>query len=150
MSVGDLIVGQDLPPAAPEDLSVVENIASMLLGAPAVEIPVEQFLHAGIYVRTCMVPKGAAIVGALIKIPTVVFVSGQCEVTVGQKMRPVNGFAVLRAAAGRRQVFLAQEDTIITMAFASSAKTCADAEKEFTDEWELLTTNTEGGLRGKV
>lgn len=147
---GQVIRSEALPPLTPADAQKMGGIVSCLLETPEVGIPLDDFFHAGTYVRTCLVPKGAAIVGALIKIPTVVIVSGKCEVTAGSSVRVVDGYAVLRAAPMRRQAFFAVEDTYVTMSFASNAKTRAEAEKEFTDEWELLTTNLEGGLRGKV
>lgn len=150
MSAQALVQASELPPCSVEDQKAVEGIVSVLLQSKEVQVPVGHFIHAGCYARTCLVQKGSAIVGALITIPTVVIVSGRCEVTAGPAVRLVDGFAVLKAAAGRRQAFFAHEDTFITMVFATQAKTVAEAEKEFTDEWELLTTNCEGGLRGKV
>lgn len=148
--MSDLCISAPLPPSSPSDLQALCSVTSYLLRQKPVEVPVEHFLHAGTYIRTCFLPKGAAIVGALIKVPTVVIVSGRCQVTAGPAIKAIDGYAVLRAEAGRRQCFAALEDTYITMLFASNAKTVADAEKEFTDEWDLLTTNAEGGLRGKV
>ena len=148
--MSDLSLSSPLPPSTPSDLQALNRVTSYLLRQKPVDLPVEHFLHAGAYVRTCLVPKGAAIVGALIKVPTVVIVSGHCQVTAGPSIKAIDGYAVLRAEAGRRQCFVALEDTFITMAFASQAKTVAEAEKEFTDEWDLLTTNSEGGIRGKL
>lgn len=139
----ELIVSGQLPACSMADLAMMDRVIDEVANLPPVDIAVDHFLHAGMYVRTCMIPKNCVIVGALIKIPTVVTVSGHCKVTVGSKTAVVNGYAVLRADAGRRQAFLAYEDTFVTMAFASKAKTVKDAEKEFTDEWALLTTNKE-------
>jgi hypothetical protein len=50
----------------------------------------------------------------------------------------VQGYAVLPASAGRKQAFVAQADTRLTMVFPTSAKTVEQAEREFTDEIYLL------------
>lgn len=112
-----------------------------------VDIPIEHFIHEGVYYRTCKVPKGVAIVGAFIKIPTTVIVSGDCYVTLGNTVGRLEGYNVIKAEAGRRQAFRAVEDTYITMCFKTDAKDVKDAEKEFTNEWMLLTTNREELLK---
>lgn len=108
-----------------------------------VDIPIEHFIHEGVYYRTCKVPKGVAIIGALIKIPTTVIVSGVCYVTLGNTVGRLEGYNVIKAEAGRRQAFRAIEDTYITMCFKTKSTDVKEAEKEFTDEWKLLTTNRE-------
>lgn len=112
-----------------------------------VDILIEHFIHEGVYYRTCKVPKGVAIVGAFIKIPTTVIVSGDCYVTLGNTVGRLEGYNVIKAEAGRRQAFRAVEDTYITMCFKTDAKDVKEAEKEFTDEWMLLTTNREELLK---
>lgn len=112
-----------------------------------VDILIEHFIHEGVYYRTCKVPKGVAIVGAFIKIPTTVIVSGDCYVTLGNTVGRLEGYNVIKAEAGRRQAFRAVEDTYITMCFKTDAKDVKDAEKEFTNEWMLLTTNREELLK---
>ena len=106
-----------------------------------VDIPIEHFIHEGVYYRTCFVPKDVAIIGALVKIPTTVIVSGNCYVTLGNTIGKLEGYNVIKAEAGRRQAFRAITDTYITMCFRTNSKDVKEAEKEFTDEWILLTTN---------
>lgn len=112
-----------------------------------VDIPIEHFIHEGVYYRTCKVPKGVAIIGAFIKIPTTVIVSGDCYVTLGNTVGRLEGYNVIKAEAGRRQAFRAVEDTYITMCFKTESTDVKEAEKEFTDEWMLLTTNREELLK---
>jgi hypothetical protein len=52
----------------------------------------------------------------------------------------LQGHAVLAASAGRKQAFLARVDTHLTMIFPTRAKTVEDAEREFTDEVDLLAS----------
>lgn len=138
--MNEMIVTGQLPTLSKEDMEVMDDVIAEVKKLPPVDISVEQFFHAGMYVRTCFIPAGCVIVGALIKIPTVVHVSGHCKVSVGSKTAEINGFMALKADAGRRQAFLAIEDTCVTMSFATQAKSFSEAEKEFTDEYELLTT----------
>lgn len=112
-----------------------------------VDIPIEHFIREGVYYRTCKVPKGVAIIGAFIKIPTTVIVSGDCYVTLGNTVGRLEGYNVIKAEAGRRQAFRAVEDTYITMCFKTESTDVKEAEKEFTDEWRLLTTNREELLK---
>ena len=111
--------------------------------AKEVDIHVEQFIHEGVYYRTCFVPKDVCILGAFIKIPTTVIVSGDCYVTLGNTVGKLTGYNVIKAEAGRRQAFRAITDNYITMCFSTKATDVKEAEKEFTDEWLLLTTNRE-------
>ena len=112
-----------------------------------VDIPIEHFIHEGVYYRTCKVPKDTAIIGAFIKIPTTVIVSGDCYVTLGNTIGRLEGYNVIKAEAGRRQAFRAVEDTYITMCFKTESTDVKEAEKEFTDEWMWLTTNREELLK---
>lgn len=138
-----------LLPLTPEQNNLLCDIAIYALEHcdQEVDIPIEQFIYEGVYYRTCKVPKGVAIIGAFIKIPTTVIVSGDCYVTLGNTVGRLEGYNVIKAEAGRRQAFRAVEDTYITMCFKTDAKDVKDAEKEFTDEWMLLTTNREELLK---
>lgn len=116
-------------------------------GDREVDTHIEHFIHEGVYYRTCKVPKDTAIIGAFIKIPTTVIVSGDCYVTLGNTIGRLEGYNVIKAEAGRRQAFRAVEDTYITMCFKTESTDVKEAEKEFTDEWMLLTTNREELLK---
>lgn len=96
------------------------------------------FLHAGCYVRTCLIKQGGMIGSALIKVPTVVIISGCIVASNGEDRTVYSGYKILKGSAFRRAVWCALEDTYITMFFATNAKNVTDATKEFTDEWESL------------
>ena len=131
-----------LLPLTPEQNNFLCDLAVYALEhSKEVDIPIEHFIHEGVYYRTCKVPKDVAILGAFIKIPTTVIVSGDCYVTLGNTIGRLKGYNVIKAEAGRRQAFRAVEDTYITMCFKTEGSTVEEAEKEFTDEWMLLTTN---------
>lgn len=130
-----------LPPCPKESLERVMAMRGRISEMPPAEFPTEDFLHAGCYVRTCLVPKDTVLAGAVIKVPTVLVVSGDCFVyTGGDEVKRISGYAVLRGDAGRTGVFRAVEDTYLTMFYASGAKTTAAAEEEFTDEYDKLLT----------
>lgn len=136
-----------LKPLTPEQDMLLCQVVIDALENETVEevaIDVQHFINEGVYYRTCRVPKGITILGAFIKIPTTVIVSGDCFVTLGNTIGRLTGYHVIKAEAGRRQLFKSvDQDTFVTMCFKTSATTVEDAEKEFTDEWKLLTTNRE-------
>jgi hypothetical protein len=99
--------------------------------------------HAGVYARTVFLPAGMMITGALIKIPTLVTTSGDLLCYTDNGVVELEGYRVLKAAAHRKQIFVAKKDSFITMIFATTATTIEDAEREFTDEYDLLLTSRE-------
>lgn len=138
-----LDVSQSLPSLSLEEQKELQSGVLNVLEKEQVDIPIEHFIHDGVYSRTCKVPAGVVIAGALLKIPTTVVVSGDCLVSFGLEPRRIIGHAVLRGEAGRRQFFVGIEDTYITMYFKTDAKTTEEAEREMTDEFVLLTNHRE-------
>ncbi len=128
-----------LPPTAPDIIDKL-TIAQNRLMAEAEEAPIltEHVLHAGMYSRTITMQPNTVLVGALIKVPTIVITVGHAKVLVGKEWADVDGYRVLPAQAGRKQLFVSIGALIITMIFPTSAKTVSEAEAEFTDECELL------------
>jgi hypothetical protein len=123
--------------AAIENVRRLESLASEL---PQVAIATDHVIHAGMYARTVMVPAGVMITGVLIKIATLLIVHGDAVVYVDGGPMRLRGYNVLPASAGRKQAFVAQTDTHLTMIFASDAKTAAEAERQFTDEIDRLSS----------
>lgn len=128
----------DLPPCTPKDMAETMRMREVVAKLPQYDFPTEQFFHGGMYVRTVQMPADSILCGAVIKVPTVVAVSGNCLVKVGEEAREITGYAVLRGAPGRSQIFIAREETFITMLFPSKASTLDEAEQEFTDEYDQL------------
>jgi len=112
--------------------------AASIAEMPQVKLPVEHFIHAGVYVRTVEIPAEGLITGVEIKIPTVVIVSG--TVIVYPNSVALHGYHVLSAAPGRKQAFFSPTGAHLTMFFATKAGTVEEAEAEFTDEPHLLQT----------
>jgi hypothetical protein len=121
-------------------VGAVRQLEDLALQQPQVKIETTHTFHAGVYARTIRIPAGTLITGALIKIPTVLIAAGHCLMYGEGGAKELIGHHVFAAPAGRKQAFLAQTDTHLTMVFATDAKTVEEAEAEFTDEGHLLLT----------
>jgi hypothetical protein len=120
------------------EIALTRRLEAWSQRQPQVRLPVQHFLHAGVYQRTVTVPAGTMITGALVKIPTLLITNGEAQVYVGRQTIRLAGYNVIRAEPGRKQAFAALTDLHLTMVFASNAATVEQAEAEFTDEVELL------------
>lgn len=127
-----------IPPMTKEQVDKVRLLEEISKKHPQFNIPVEHFLHGGMYVRTVMIPKGIVITGALIRLETTLVVSGHAMIHTGDAWIEREGYNVLPAAAGRKQIFVALSDVNLTMFFPTTAKTVKDAEEQFTSEANLL------------
>ena len=123
-----------LPTMTSRDVEKVQGLEAHLIGIEQVAIQTRHHFHAGLYARTIRIPAGVMITGALIKIPTLLIVSGHVTVFIGGKSIELHGYHIVPGQAGRKQVFLAHADTDLTMTFATQAKTVEEAESEFTDQ----------------
>ncbi len=65
-------------------------------------------------------------------------ISGDVLAYTAEGAQRISGYHVLRGEAGRKQAFLAVEDTHMTMIFPTTATCVEQAEDEFTDEAERL------------
>lgn len=131
-----------LPAMSPEAIEKVRRLERFSLDlCEQVEFPTEHLIHGAMYARTLHMPAGTVLTGALLKVPTVLIVSGDCTVFIGEETIELRGYTVLPGSAGRKQVFLAHTAVSMTMLFPSQSRTIADCEKEFTDEYALLMTN---------
>ena len=127
-----------LPAMGANSIEKVYELESLAMALPQAEIATHHALHAGMYARTIMIPAGVILTGALIKIDTILIVSGHVHIFTGNETIEIEGYSILTASAGRKQVFTAVTDTYLTMLFKTEAKTYTKAEDEFTDEAHLL------------
>lgn len=134
-----------LPAMCDSDVEKVRRLETALQVAEQVPIATTHHFHAGLYARTICIPAGVMITGALIRIPTLLIVSGHVKVFIGGEVVELQGYHILPGQAGRKQAFLALEDTHLTMCFATAAKTVEEAETEFTEETELLASRKQSG-----
>ena len=146
----ELIIQSNLPSMGSADIDRVKKLESFTSKMPQIDINIEHHIHAGTYIRTATIPKGVMITGALIKVDTILVVMGHVTVYIGKEFITMSGHNVLKASANRKQVFIAHEETKLSMIFATNSKTVEEAEAEFTDEVEKLTTRKTEGLLCQV
>lgn len=131
---------ETLPAMTAEAIEKVREYEARLLECEQADIEIKHLFHAGLYARTITLPKDGILTGALIKIPTIVIVNGDVLVYTGGDAVRLTGYHVLAGQAGRKQAFVALQETNITMMFATQEVSVDGAEREFTDEYEKLTS----------
>lgn len=131
---------QTIPAMTDEVIAHVRRVEEHILQTQwqVIDLKMEHLIHGGMYHRTCCIPAGHVITGALVRIATTLTISGDCLVWIGGEEHRITGYAVIRASAGRKQVFRAIADTHVTMAFPTKAQTVPECEREFTGEAHLL------------
>jgi len=128
----------------------VKMVQNAMLKFPQSDLPVHHILHGGMYSRSLVIPAGVAIAGAFIQVPTTLVVSGNVTVYANDQAYEIDGYQVLVASAGRKQLFVAHADTNMTMTFSTNATTVEDAENEFTSEPDLLASRRHENLNTTI
>lgn len=128
-------------------LETLGAVAEKLLRLPQCDLSTEHLLHGGLYTRTLRMPADCVLVGAQIKVPTTLIVQGDALVFAGDAWVRLSGYNVLAGEAGRKQMFVAISEVVLTMVFPTTAQTVDEAERELTDEFEQLMTRQ--GARGE-
>lgn len=118
-----------------EKVRVLEGITGQMEQA---DITTWHVLHGGMYSRTIEIKAGVVLTGALVRVPTVLVISGDVSFLADDQEVRVKGYAVIPASPNRKQAFIAHEDTWLTMSFTTQATTVEDAENEFTEEADRL------------
>jgi hypothetical protein len=136
--MSDLIKIPTFSPVTTDFRRRIEEFEAFCRTLPQIEPVMEHLLHAGMYFRTAHVEANQVFTNVLVKIPTVLIVSGVAAVNVNGRWHWLRGYNVLAAAAYRKSIYLTQTATSFTMAFLSHAKTVEEAEREFTDESDQL------------
>ena len=145
--MSSLIIAPVLPPTSPEMIDKLTAIQGAIMQEPQVPIFTQHVLHGGIYSRTITMPPMTKLVGAHMKIPTLVITVGSGKVLVGEKEANIAGYNVLPASADRKQIFVSLESPlIIMMLFKTDAQTVDEAEHEFTDEYDLLLSHRQSEM----
>lgn len=121
-----------------ETLNRVRLLERLNLERPQIPVVTHHLIHAGMYFRTILLPTDSILTGALIKIATVLIVSGDVGIYTGEHVVRWRGYHVLPASPHRKQVMIAYADTNLTMGFPTKAGSVEAAEAEFTDEAEML------------
>lgn len=136
-----------IAPMTPSAIARVREFEQFNLAQPQIAIHTHHVLHAGLYSRSIVIPAEAILTGALVKIPTLLTISGDVLVSRGDDVGlRITGTTVLPASAGRKQVFATYAETVVTMIFPTNATTIEEAEAEFTDDTELLFSRRDPDL----
>lgn len=124
-----------------------------MINGPMAEVPLRHFIHGEPpyrqYFRSVIAPAGTVMIGALIAVPTIMFITGECNVFDGTfdedtgkpNIRYVNGHVEIPTEAGRKTIFTMFQDTKFTTVYPTLCATTEEAMKEFTPEWEILQHN---------
>lgn len=143
--MNELIVSTDgIAAMSISEIGKVRQLEAMILTMPQVDIPIKQLLHAGMYARTMFVRAGVTVVGVFMQCATILIVSGDMKVYIGNDTLDLKGYNIIPASANRKQAGYAMTDTYVTMLFPTKAKTIEEAEEEFTDEADKLLSRHGG------
>jgi hypothetical protein len=146
--MNDLILSENALPATPPDIIDMIREAEKLIRPHehTLQVEMQHTLHAGMYARTARLAPMMLFTSVLIKIPTMLIVSGKCRVFAGDRWYTIEGYNVIPASAGRKQIYATLEPTELTMIFPTDAKTVEEAEAQFTDEASDLLSRRRGEL----
>ena len=131
---------QTIQPMSEFAIETVRALETEAAKLPQQKLLTEHLIHGGMYARTLHIPAGVMITGALVKLATVLIISGDVIMYAEGGARELHGYNVLAASANRKQAFVAVTDTSMTMILPSDAKTVDEAEAQVTDETDLLMT----------
>jgi hypothetical protein len=121
----------------------VSQFADVLRQLPQTSFVTEHLLHAGMYTRTVRLPPDTAAAAVLIKVPTVLIFVGSARVYSDDEVIYVEGYSVLPGSAGRKIAFVTHTEVAMSMMFPTTVTTVDEAQKQFTDEYELLVPLSE-------
>jgi hypothetical protein len=125
---------------APATISQIERLEEETGKLEQLRLATSHVFHAGTYARTIHLPPGAVLVGARIKIPTLLIFAGDALVYGDEGAVHWKGYLVVSGEEGRKMAMFANDHTYLTMVFSTDAASVEEAEDEFTDEAESLMT----------
>jgi hypothetical protein len=134
-----------IAPMSETAIGKVRDLEAFTRQLPQQPIETAHLFHAGMYARSIELPAGVVLTGALIKIATILIISGDVIMYADGQARELHGYHVFAASAQRKQAFLALADTSMTMLFPTQAKTVEQAEGDFTGEAALLLSRGRSG-----
>lgn len=141
-----VVTDRRVPAMTSAAIAKVQKLQDEILRHEQIVLETDHVIHGGMYTRTITMPKGIVLAGALIKVPTTLIVNGHCRVYLGDNAVDLRGYHVLAASAGRKQAFVAFEETQLTMIFVTNAQTVEEAEGQFTDEADLLMSRRDDAV----
>jgi hypothetical protein len=135
----DLVVSTNRITAMSDDaINKVKQLEQHLKDMRQLTLTTDHVIHGGMYARSLFMPMGTVITGVLIKVPTILIISGHVTIWLDNERTEIAGYQVFACSAKRKQAFAFHGDTNMTMLFSSNCTTVAEAEEEFTDEADRL------------
>lgn len=136
-----------IPAMSQASIAHARDMEAVISSQPQISIPTQHIIHAGVYARTVLIPKGVTVAGVVVKRTSCLIICGHVTVFIGDdKAKEFKGYNLLTTDANRKQVFVAHEDTYLTMLFATRSQNIHDAENEFTDDGEFLMSRKSDSL----
>jgi len=129
-----------IPAMSEETIEKVRRFEAIILEQPQIPLETRHVIHGGMYARTITMPAGMVLTSALIKISTIVIVSGHATFSFDGNSIEFEGYNVVTGSAGRKQAVMAHSETDITMLFPTTAQSVEEAEAQFTDEADALVS----------
>ena len=138
-----MVIKQHIPTLTDDALDKVQQVEDIIAQAPQMELTTTHTIHDGVYTRTILLPAGYILTGVLLKVPTTLIINGDCLVYTGTNDDGlhIQGYQVFVGEAGRKQIFMAHEDTWLTMILSTQETNLEDIEKYFTDEYDKLASH---------
>lgn len=144
--IGRGLTGTPIPPSLSHSLvaSDAETLAQLALVAEAIsqypqtDLQTSHLLHGGQYHRTCRMPAGTVIVGAVVRVPTSLIIAGDVSLWTGRSWQRMTGYHVLSGEIGRQACIFSHAETFLTMTAVTEACTIEAAEAEMTEHPEQL------------
>lgn len=141
------VPGSCLPAASEETIKKIRLVEARIRQLPQYEFATEHVFHAGLYARTIRIAAGVLFTTVLVKRPTLLISHGSYEMLSGSRWVIMQGYNVIEASAGRKQIYRTLTDVEWTMLFATDARTVEEAEAEFTDEPDCLLSRVNDNAR---
>lgn len=143
----DIVVATNrIMPMSDDAIDKVREYERRVEGFRQLTLTTDHVIHGGMYSRSLFMPMGTVLTGALIKVPTILIISGHVTIWLDNERTEIAGYQVFACSAKRKQAFAFHGDTNMTMIFATDSKTVADAENEFTDEADRLLSRQDSAI----
>lgn len=128
--------------ASDEAISKIKLLEDEIRKHPQTPFVTEHVFHAGLYARTVRIPAMTLFTTVLIKRATILIVNGRFRTWINGKWMISEGYQVVPADAGRKQIYATGSEVSVTMVFPTESRTVEEAEAEFTEESESLLSRT--------
>lgn len=108
----------------------IKNFGDKCLEYPQVDLSVQQYLHAGMYTRSILIPAGTIATGMEVCVDTISVVCGDITVRGEAGIKRYTGYHVLPGCAGKRRIGVAHSDTYWVTVFPTKQSTAEGAYRE--------------------